>query len=116
MNILIAPLTAVLVGLFVRSRLIAAILYLVIEALFFTFQTLMVLLAWLGGEGGFGGATDQGAFGPAPTGFPVISEAAEVWSYGLVNLGLIAIGVAMTVLIVTFRNRSRMRRNSIKVT
>lgn len=112
MNILITPVLVVLIGLLVRSRLSAALLYLAIEAILFTFQTLTVLLAWLGGEGGFGGADDRGAFGPSPTGFPVEFDEGEVWAYGLVNLGIMAVGVGLTLVVVTLRNRGRARKSA----
>ncbi|UUT35296.1 hypothetical protein [Microbacterium elymi] len=115
MNLLVTPVLVVLIGLFVRSRLIATLLYLVIEAILFTFQTLAVLLGWMAGEGGFGGATEQGAFGPAPTGFPLKFDEGEFWAYGLVNLGIMTIGVAIVVLIVTLRNRSRAKKNAVTV-
>lgn len=83
MNIIVSPLLAIIIGLTVRSRLQAATLYLAIQAVFFTFQTLAVLLAWLGGEGGFGGATDEGAFGPSPTGLPLTFNETGFWCTGL---------------------------------
>lgn len=115
MNIILTPVLVVLIGLFVRSRLIATLLYLVIEAILFTFQTLSVLLAWMAGDGGFGGVSERGAFGPAPTGFPVTFDEGEVWAYGLVNLGIMAIGVALTVLVVTLRKRSRAKKSAVAV-
>lgn len=115
MNILVAPLLAVLIGLFVRSRLVGVVLYLAVEGLFFTFQTLVVLLAWMSGQGGFGGATEEGAFGPAPTGLPLTFSEGDVFAYGLVNLLLIAIGVGVTGVIATLRRRQRSRRAGIQV-
>lgn len=112
MNILVTPVLVILIGLFVRSRLIATLLYLVIEAILFTFQTLAVLLAWMGAEGGFGGANELGAFGPAPTGFPITGYEAGVWSYGLVNLLIMTIGVVLTILVVTLRNRGRAKKSA----
>lgn len=112
MNILIAPIAAILIGLFVRSRLLGAVLFLAIEAVFFTFQTLVVLLAWMAGQGGFGEATERGAFGPAPTGFPIAFDEGEVWAYGLVNLAIIVVGVAITVVIATLRKKRRDRRDA----
>lgn len=47
MNILFIPILAVLIGYFVRSRLSAVVLFLAIESIFFTFQTLAVFLAWM---------------------------------------------------------------------
>lgn len=113
MNILVTPILVILIGLFVRSRLSATLLYLVIEAILFTFQTLAVLVAWMAGEGGFGGATDKGAFGPFPTGFPLHYDEGEIWAYGLVNLGIMIIGVILTVLLVSLRNRSRAKKSDV---
>lgn len=110
MNILVTPVLVILIGLFVRSRLIATLFYLVIEAILFTFQTLTVLVAWMAGEGGFGGAIDNGAFGPFPTGFPLRYDEGEIWSYGLVNLGIMTVGVVLTILVVTLRNRGRAKK------
>lgn len=110
MNLIVAPISAVLIGLFVRSRLIGAVLFLSIEAVFFTFQTLVVLLAWMSGQGGFGGATETGAFGPAPTGFPITFTESEVWLYGLANFAIMGVGLALTVLVGGLRRRGRARR------
>lgn len=110
MNIFFSPLAAIVIGLLVPSRLKAALLYLVVESLFFTFQTLVVLLAWMGGQSGFGGAAEQGAFGPAPTGFPLAFSEGEVWAYGLVNLALIVLGVGIAVGAAALRIRRRQRR------
>lgn len=110
MNVLVTPVLIVLIGLFVRSRLMAVLLYLVIEAILFTFQTLTVLLGWLSGELSVFGT---GAFGPSPTGVPVTLDESELWSYGLVNLGIMLIGVALILLLVTLRNRSRARKRSV---
>ncbi|MGO1835539.1 putative carbohydrate phosphorylase [Actinomycetales bacterium JB111] len=114
MNLLVTPVVSVLIGLFVRSRLLAAILYLSIAAILFTFQTLTVLLVWLGGEGGFGGSAEQGAFGPGPTGgLPLQFDEGELWAYGLVNVGILLVGVALTILVVTLRNRSRAKHADV---
>ena len=107
MNLLVAPFAAVLIGLYVRSRVVAAALFISIEAFLFTFQTLAVLLAWMAGEGGFGGAQQTGAFGPAPTGFPVAFRDRDLWTYGLVNLAILLVGLAATLAIVVRRERRR---------
>lgn len=114
MNILVAPLAAILIGLFVRSRMIGVLLFLAVESLYFTFQTLIVLLAWMGGQGGFGGATERGAFGPAPTGFPVAFDEGEVWAYGLVNLGMILFGLAITIAISALKQRRIAKREAVE--
>lgn len=106
MNLLTAPLTAVLIGLFVRSKTVAAALFLSIQAIIFTFQSVLVLLAWMAGLGGFGGATD-GAFGPAPTELPLVFSEPDLWLYGLVNLAIFGAGLALTLGIVTLRARRR---------
>lgn len=115
MNVVLTPVLVVLIGLFVRSRLMATLLYLVIESILFTFQTLSVLLAWMAGEGGFGGAEATGAFGPAPTGLPLEFDERELWAYGAVNLGIMVMGVVLTVLLVTLRNRTRARKVAVTV-
>lgn len=107
MNILFIPILAVLIGYFVRSRLSAVVLFLAIESIFFTFQTLAVFLAWMAGDGGFGGVADQGAFGLTPSGLPLKFNDLDLWLYGLVNFALIAIGVALTIAVVSFRIRRR---------
>lgn len=110
MNLLITPVAVVLIGLFVRSRLSATLLYLVIEAIVFTFQTLLVFGNWLaGGLTIFG----DGMFGPPPTGLPLVLD--ESWSYGLVNLVIMSVGVVLTNLIVGLRNRGRARRDAVDV-
>ena len=115
MNVVVAPVLAVIFGLSVRSRFRAVVLYLVIQSLFFTLQTLVVLLSWMGGEGGFGGATDQGAFGPAPTGFPVAFESGEVFAYGLVNLALIGVGIVIMLGVAALRRRRAAHRETVQV-
>ncbi|GAA3944286.1 hypothetical protein [Microbacterium soli] len=115
MNLIVAPILAILIGLFVRSKFQAVLLYLVIEALFFTYQTLSVLMSWMGGEGGFGGATEQGAFGPAPDGFPLEYSASELSAYGLVNLTIILVGTGLILLICWLRGRSRVKKHSVQV-
>lgn len=110
MNVLVTPIAAVLIGLFVRPRAVGVALYLAVEAVLFTFQTLVVLLAWLAGETGFGGTADTGAFGPTPTGLPLSYVEGEIWAYGLVNLVVILIGVGIVLGIGSLRERRRAGR------
>ncbi len=95
MNLLFTILAAFPIGYFVRQRGQAVVAYLAIDALLFTFQTLDVLLNWMGGNGGMGGAK---AFGEFPTGFPIDYAAGEVVGYGVVNLIIVLVGVGLTVL------------------
>ncbi|OAV60253.1 hypothetical protein [Enteractinococcus helveticum] len=112
MNLVTMPIVAILVGLFVRSRLLGAVLYLSIQAIVFTFQTLAVLLAWRAGQGVFGDATEAGVFGPAPTGIPIVFSETELWLYGLINVVILSVGVALTVGIISLRARRRTRTES----
>lgn len=112
MNILLTPVAAILLGAFVRPRATAVALYLGIEAILFTFQTLAVLLAWMSGEGGFGGATENGAFGPVPTSLPLILDEGEIWAYGLVNLLVVLVGAGITLGVATLRERRRARSSA----
>lgn len=111
MNVVTTPIVAILVGMFVRSRLLGAVLYLSIQAFVFTFQTLMVLLIWMAGIGGpFGG---NGAFGAAPTGFPIPFSEGDVWIYGLLNVAVLLVGTALTVGIISLRAKRRTRADSL---
>jgi len=105
MNIIFTIIAAPLIGWFVGKRLMASVLYLSSVAMVFSFQTLAVMIGWLGGETGFGGASDHGAFGPTPTGLPLHFEEAEVWSYGALNVLITAVGLAIVALFGWLRAR-----------
>jgi len=79
------------------------------EAILFTFQTLTVLLGWLSGELT---VFEDGIFGPSPTGLPLVLDEGELWSYGLVNLVIMTVGVALIVLIVSLRDRRRAKKSA----
>ena len=86
MNLIYTILLAFLIGYFIRNRGIAICVYLALEALIFTFQTLNLLLEWAGGsEEAFGGT------------FPD-SSAESVLAYGAVNLVITGIGLGLVVL------------------
>lgn len=107
MNIIFTVLAAFTIGFLVKQRAHAILTYLALEALLFSYQTLVVLLQWLGPEPGFEGT----AFGPKPSSFPVISSSGEVIGYGIVNLVVVAAGVALTIL----GNRTAARRGQTRV-
>lgn len=109
MNIIFTIVAAPLIGWFVSSRTGAVAIFLAAQSLLFSFQTLAVLLAWLSGEGGFGGASDQGAFGPVPTSLPLTYQEGDFWAYGLVNLAIVAVGVLLVVGLGHLRDRRRVR-------
>ncbi|MFC0526616.1 hypothetical protein [Phytohabitans kaempferiae] len=98
-----------------RSRGLAVVGFLAIEAIGFTFQSLAVMLAWMAGEGDFGVATDNGAFGPSPSGFPVAFSESDLYAYGLVNLVIILVGIGLTVAVHAWRARRRARKNVVTV-
>ncbi len=86
MNLIYTVLFAFTLGYFIKNRGIAICVYLGLEALIFTFQTLNLLMEWAGGS--------QQAFGgPFPD-----SSAGSVASYGAVNLIITGIGVGLVVL------------------
>lgn len=105
MNIVFTLVAAPLIGWFVRPRTAAVSIYLATGAVVFTFQTLAVLIAWFAGESGFGGASDHGAFGPAPTALPISYTEGEVWAYGAVNLCIYLVGTGITLLVAAARRR-----------
>ncbi len=94
MNIVFTLVGALTIGYFVPNRGTALLSYLIADSFLFTFQTLGVLLTWMHGGGGIGGAK---AFGPFPTGFPLDYKESEVYAYGIVNLVIIAVGIGLTI-------------------
>lgn len=95
MNIVFTVLAALPIGFLVRKRGLAVVTYLAAEALVFSFQTLDVLLNWMAGRNGLGGAK---AFGPFPTAIPIDFKESEVYAYGVVNLMITLAGIGLTVL------------------
>jgi hypothetical protein len=87
---------SLVIGWFVRPRLTACVAYLAAFSLLFTFQSVVLLAEWAGG--------DQKAFGAFPDG-----GKAEVWSYGAVNLAVLAVGVGLLTLTGVLASRRRGR-------
>jgi hypothetical protein len=73
------------IGWFVHQRLTAYVAYLAAFNFVFIVQSVMLITEWAGGS--------KKAFG----GFPHASQG-EVWSYGLVNLVFLAIGLGLLTL------------------
>jgi len=111
MNIIFTVLFAVPIGFLITQRGLAIVAYLALDALLFTFQTLSVLLDWLGPTQGMSGK----AFGPKPTGFPVEYSNGEMGSYGLVNLIVVLAGVGLVVLGSYLARRRAQRRTAVSV-
>lgn len=111
MTIVFTVLFAFAIGFFVKQRGLAIVTYLALDALLFTYQTLNVLLEWLGPKQGREGT----AFGPKPTGLPLKFSNSELAGYGVVNLVATAVGAALVVLGTHVARRRLARRTSIEV-
>lgn len=94
MNVVFTLVASLGLGFFVRQRGTAVLTYLIADSFLFTFQTLEVLLNWMSGNEGAGGAK---AFGPFPTALPLTYQDSEVLAYGVVNLVIIAVGIGLTI-------------------
>lgn len=105
MNILFTIIAALPIGFLVRQRSTAVVAYLAADALLFSYQNVDVMLNWMAGNGGIGGAQ---AFGPFPTEFPIPYAASDIVGYGLVNLIIVVVGIGLTLL----GNWIRSRRSS----
>lgn len=106
MTIIFTVLFAFAIGFLVKQRGLAIVAYLALNGLVFAYQTLNVLLEWLGPKQGGEGM----AFGPKPTGFPVTYKNSELAAYGLVNLVAAAVGVGLVVLGTNVARRRASRR------
>lgn len=85
MTLILAVLVGFPLGFLLRSRTSALIAYIALHAFLFTFQSLELLLEWVGG--------DPAAFGPFPR-----FDNAQTLGYGAVNLGFYALGLGLLVL------------------
>ncbi len=86
MELIIMLLVPFPLGFLLKSRITAYIVYIAVHAFVFTFQTLTLIIEWVGGS--------EAAFGPYPD-----ASSMNVWGYGAVNLliyltglGLVALG------------------------
>lgn len=112
MNILFALVAGIPMGYFIRKRSLAVVAFLAADSFLFTFQTLVVLLAWMSGETGIGGAK---AFGEFPTAIPISYDESQVLAYGAVNLVLLLVGIGLTLVGGWVRSRRTARREVIAV-
>lgn len=115
MNVIFAIIVGPLLGWFMKSRPTAIAIYLASTSILFTFQSITVLLAWMGDEGGFFGLQKEGAFGATPTGFPITYTNGGLYSYGLVNLVITLLGLGVVVLFGRLRTRRDAKRTSVSV-
>lgn len=103
MNVIYTVLLALPIGFLVRPRATAVLTYLVVGSWVFAFQTVTVLLSWLGHDG-------RSAFGPFPTALPAASDSFEVFGYGAVNVLITVVGVGLVLLGHRIRSRRVERR------
>lgn len=106
MNVVYTVLLALPIGLLVRPRGAAVLTYLTVGSYLFAFQTLTVLLSWLGHDG-------RSAFGPFPVALPARADGAEVLGYGAVNLVVTLVGVGLVLLGHRIRVRRAARRDVV---
>ena len=85
MELIVMVLAPFPIGFFMRNRLAAFVTYIALHGFVFTFQTLNLLLEWIGGS--------QEAFGTYPK-----ASNANVLSYGAVNLVIFAVGLGLVYL------------------
>ena len=85
-------------GFLVRNRLVAFVAYIAVHAFVFSFQTLNLLLEWIGGS--------EEAFGPYPA-----ASTGNVVGYGVVNLAIYAVGLGLVYLGHRLGSRRRERRS-----
>ena len=100
------------IGYFVSPRTVAILTYLLIDSFIFSYQTLGVLLTWMSGATGLGGAS---AFGPAPDSIPITYSGSELAAYGIVNLVITLIGIGLVLLGAKLRARKRNSHTAVDV-
>lgn len=101
MNLIYTVLAAVPIGFLVRPRGAALLTYLVVGSWVFAFQSVSLVLSWLGHAG-------RPAFGPFPSAFPAVADDGQVAGYAAVNLIITAGGVGLVLL----GHRLRARRQA----
>jgi hypothetical protein len=85
MELIVMIVAAFPIGFFVRNRTTAYVTFIAVHGFVFTFQTLMLIVEWVGGS--------KDAFGPYPN-----ADKPEIWSYGVVNLVIFAVGLGLVLL------------------
>jgi hypothetical protein len=89
MELIVMLLVPLPLGYLIRPRIAAYLAYVGLHSFVFTFQTMTLTKAWVGG--------DHSAFAKDP-------KAVE-WSYGLINLAFYAIGLGLVTLGLWLRQR-----------
>lgn len=102
MNLIYTILAAVPIGFLIRPRATALLTYLVVGGWVFSFQSVSLVLSWLGHGG-------RPAFGPFPTSLPAVADNGEVIGYAAVNLIITTVGLALVLLGQRIRARRETR-------
>ncbi len=85
MELIVLILAALPIGFFVRNRTAAFIGYIALQAFVFTFQSISLVIEWVGGS--------TKAFGDYPD-----ASTGDVYSYAVVNLFIYAAGLGLVIL------------------
>jgi len=113
MNLLFTLIAAFPLGYLIARRQPALTAYLITDSFLFTFQTLGVLLTWMSGGSGMGGAS---GLGDSPSGtFPIDFSTSELTAYGIVNLVITLVGVGLVLGGAHVRARRTARRSVVEV-
>jgi hypothetical protein len=106
MNLVFTILAAFPLGFFLARRQTARLSYLIVGSFLFTWQSLSVLLTWMSGGDGLGGASGLGS---SPSGqLPLSYDNGELVAYGVVNAIITLAGVGLVLL----GSRVRARRTT----
>lgn len=85
MELIVMIVVAFPIGFLIRNRIAAYIAFIALHGFVFVFQSLMLVIEWVGGS--------KDAFGSYPK-----ADKAEVWSYGAVNLVIFLVGLGLVLL------------------
>lgn len=85
MELLIMILAPLPIGYLIRNKTAAYVSYLALYSFVFTFQSMYLVLEWVGGS--------TAAFGPTPH-----ANDAYIWAYAAVNLGVLAVALGLVAL------------------
>jgi hypothetical protein len=103
MNLIFTIVAAFPLGYFIARRQHAIFTYLIVGSFVFSLQSVALLLTWMSGGEGLGGAS---GFGDSPTGsFPIHYSNGEVVAYGVVNAIITLAGVGLVMLGAKLRAR-----------
>jgi hypothetical protein len=94
MALIVMIVTAFPIGFFIKNRTAAYITFIALHGFIFTFQSVDLIVEWAGGS--------KSVFGPYPH-----AHKSQIWSYGVVNLVIVAAGLGLVALGYYVANRRR---------